>query len=435
MTSDLAPQQRGKVCSVRMKALPPSMREVSPAELFQHGTPLTEFPTPLVTLDGAALKSNIATMATWCRRAGIGLAPHGKTTMSQAIWKKQLDAGAWGITVATPWQLGVAIEWGIPRILLANEFVQPAYMSTVADTVGEGLSEIVVWADSVAGVAQLEEEFSRWEPARPLRVQVEVGAPGGRCGTRSRETSLRVAEAITAAPHLRLAGVAGYEGVIAHDAHDASLATVRAYLEELRDTHHAFSENGLYPPAPEGILVAAGGSAYFDLFAEVLAPLHEPHPTVGDPVHVLLNAGSYVTHDDGFYRGISPLGSARGTDELRSALNGWSTIISRPEPGLVILDGGKRDFPFDEGLPVVQGILRRGQACVEQLAEFPVAELNDQHTLVCVGDNSDFVIGDVLKLGLSHPCTTFDKWRALPVLDDSRTAMPQVVDMITTDFG
>lgn len=435
MTRDVDSREGVRRCGVGFKALPPSVWGVSIAEAFEGGIDLSELPTPLVTLDGAALESNIATMATWCNRAGIGLAPHGKTTMSRSLWRKQLDAGAWGITVATPWQMALAIDWDIPRILLANEFVQPAFMSVVADAVNRGHTEIVVWADSVPGVAILEAEFARHKPNRPLRVQVEIGALGARCGTRRRDEALRVAQEIAASPHLSLAGVAGYEGVIAHDARESSLGAIRAYLEDLRDTHRAFLEHGLYPPAPERILLAAGGSAYFDLFADVLAPLHDPNPASGHPVHVLLNAGSYVTHDDGFYRGISPLGSHRGTDELRSALHGWATVISRPEPGLVILDGGKRDFPFDEGLPRVQGILRRDRRVVEQLSEFPVTDLNDQHTLISVPEDSDYAVGDVLKLGLSHPCTTFDKWRALVMVDDARTAMPRAIDLITTDFG
>ena len=76
---------------------------------------------PLLVLKETALAHNIAVMAEWCRHNGFLLAPHGKTTMCPQIYRRQLDAGAWAITVANVSQAMVCVRSGIRRILIANQ--------------------------------------------------------------------------------------------------------------------------------------------------------------------------------------------------------------------------------------------------------------------------------------------------------------------------
>ncbi|WP_245992063.1 alanine racemase [Mycetocola lacteus] len=412
---------------------------------------LRDLTTPLVTVDESAIAHNIETMRAWCERAGVGLAPHGKTTMNRVLWQRQLDAGAWGITVATPWQLSVALGWRIPRIMLANALVQPAYLRLVSDALRDTDTDtrIVVWADSLRAVeimdavlreasgaenAALGAEAGRPEAAeaagtaRPLEVLVELGQHGGRTGARTHEEAIAIASAISASPALALAGVAGYEGALAHHGDEASLAIIRGYLNRLADLDDALRDS--YDPRIESVIVTAGGSAYFDVVAEVLSPRHAP----AEGREVLMRSGAYISHDDGFYRGITPLGRS-GEANFRSAIHGWSTVVSRPEPGIALLDGGKRDLPFDEGLPEVQGVRRFGQETLEELPGASVTAMNDQHTFLALPADSTLRVGDVVRLGLSHPCTTFDKWRALIVIDDVRAEHPLATDVLYTEFG
>jgi D-serine deaminase-like pyridoxal phosphate-dependent protein len=110
--------------------------------------PLLDLPTPLLTVDLDALEHNVATMAAWCRAAGVDLAPHGKTTMSPDIWRLQLDAGAWGITVATAFQAAVAREAGVRNVVLAGTtFSEEALVALAADP---GSTRVLMWVDSVA---------------------------------------------------------------------------------------------------------------------------------------------------------------------------------------------------------------------------------------------------------------------------------------------
>ncbi|CAM5540086.1 amino acid deaminase [Streptomyces avidinii] len=411
----------------RFKALPAAAHGMTVGRYLATGPALHDLGTPLLTLDAAALGHNARTMADWCRRAGVVLAPHGKTTMAPALWRAQLDAGAHGITLANLPQLRVARAFGVSRLMLANTLLDPAALAWLAGELdGDAGFAFTSWVDSVASVELMDRALRAAGARRPVEVLVELGAPGGRTGARDLAAAEEVAAAVVAAPALRLAGTAGYEGALAHEASEAGLAAVRGYLRALAALHRRL--DGSYEsPAP---VVTAGGSAYFDTVAEELAPLAGQVPgTI-----VVVRAGAYLAHDDGFYRTISPLSRTPGEVPLRSAMHGWSRVVSRPEPELALLDGGKRDFPFDEGLPAPQSVRGPGpRSAAAPLTAGAVTALNDQHAFLRgAGDRAP--VGAVVRLGLSHPCTAFDKWSLIPVLDDADAEHPRVVDLVRTYF-
>ncbi len=408
-----------------LKSLPLDGSYDDPSLLAHEQPLLSGFPTPLVTLSERALRHNVATMARWTQERGVQLAPHGKTTMSRELWQRQLDAGAWGITVATPWQLSVALDWDVPRVMLANALVQPAAIRALAPRLAD--HQVLVWADSLRTVEILDSTLAQAEAPEPLGVLVELGSPGARTGARTRRECLDVARAVADSPWLRLAGVAAYEGAVAHTTAEADLAAVRAYLREAAALHAELAEAGLYAGAQPGV-VTAGGSVYFDLVTEELGPL------AGERTQVILRSGAYVTHDDGFYREVTPLNRVPGGQFL-PAIHGWASVISRPEPGLVLVDGGRRDFPFDEGLPEPQAVRRFGSQTLEPLTGAVTTAVNDQHAFVTVAEDCPVQVGDVIRFGLSHPCTTFDKWQALPLVDDTLGSEPRVIGLVETAFG
>jgi D-serine deaminase-like pyridoxal phosphate-dependent protein len=273
-------------------------------------------------------------------------------------------------------------------------------------------------------------------PSRPLSVLVELGAPGGRTGARSVPEAGKVASAVAASRWLRLAGVSGYEGALAHDASSGGLGAVRTYLEDLARLHRTLLAEGRYAGADE-VVVTAGGSAFFDVVAEVLGPLAGTDADTGLRCVVQLRSGAYLVHDDGFYRGISPFSRGAGTRPLRSAMHAWARVVSNPEPGLVLLDAGKRDVPFDEGLPEPQLVADRLGAPARPLSGAQVTDVNDQHSFLRFGPEStetQLRVGQVVRLGLSHPCTAFDKWRLIPVVAGDDDADPVVVDLVRTYF-
>lgn len=412
------------------KAVQPDWYGRTTEEVVRAAPTLDELSTPMMTLDRAAIDHNLAAMRTWCDRAGLSQAPHGKTTMAPALWQEQLDAGCWAITVANEPQLRAARGMGVPRIVLANLLVRKEGLTWLAAELDQDPDlEVMCWVDSTAAVQLMDEALGDAGAQRPVSVLVELGSPGARTGARTYEEACIVAEAALASPTLALVGVAGYEGSITHDASAESVEAVDGYLRELVRLHRRLL--GSYEGA-EAIL-SAGGSMFFDRVSAVLGP----EAGAGGPVRtrVVLRAGAYVVHDDGIYRRWTPAARGGGP-ELLPAMHVWARVISMPEPGRAYLDAGKRDLPFDEGLPEIQLLRRRegDQVTTTPLSGHEIVATNDQHAHVAVPAGSPLRVGDVVRLGLSHPCTAFDKWSLIPVVDSSSARIPVVTDLVRTYF-
>ncbi|WP_101847078.1 alanine racemase [Zhihengliuella sp. ISTPL4] len=370
---------------------------------------LSDLQTPVLTVHADAIAHNEDTVFGWAAREGVRLAPHGKTTMAPALWQRLLDAGAWGISVATPWQARVAVDAGVDTVLIANGVTDGAAARELgALLVADADLRILCGADSLAGVAILAEALA--DAPRPLDVLVELGGAQGRTGARTVGEGERIAEAIAAAPGLRLAGVTGYEGPFGPDRSADSVAAVDGFLATLIELHRRLR----YPDGLRPVL-SAGGSAFPDRAAAVLG-------TVSGEAEVVLRSGAFQIHDDGFYSRMSPFGPLTDTAPLRSAMHAWSRVVSHPEPGLALLDAGRRDVPFDIDLPVPQSVAGA------------VTALNDQHAFLRPADGETVDVGDVVRLGLSHPCTAFDKWRVVAVIDDPDAADPRVIGAVATCF-
>jgi D-serine deaminase-like pyridoxal phosphate-dependent protein len=343
---------------------------------------------PVMVVHRDAIEHNIATMAAFARDHGMELAPHVKTHMSPEIAARQLDAGAWGLTVATPRQARAVRGFGASRIMVANQVVDPAGLDwAAAELERDPGFEFLSFVDSVAGVDILAKRAS----SRPFRVLAELGHEGGRAGCRSVDELVELAGYVQRADGVELVGVAGYEGAL------RTARDVRKYLDLLQE---AVEHLRVRTP-----ILSVGGSQWFDVIGRHL---------VATQARVLLRSGAYVSHDDGYYRERTPFNRIDG--ELRPALEVWAHVLSTPEPGLAIVGLGKRDAPYDEGLPIP----KRGGVTV--------AKMQDQHTIVHA---DGLKAGDLVAFGISHPCTAFDKWRSLPLVDREY----RIVGTITTHFG
>ncbi|NIL75031.1 amino acid deaminase [Rhodococcus sp. B10] len=404
------------------KSVPPQAWGLGIREFLATRPTLSQFQTPLLTLDDGRLQHNVDVMATWAEKSGVKLAPHGKTTMAPTLWRRQLESGAWAITLATIWQVQTARSFGVDRVMLANALVDPVGLTWLARELDEHPEfEFVCWADGLDTVRAMNHILDNTTGTRPVDIVVELGGEHGRTGARTIEEARSVAKAVADSPRLNLVGVGGYEGALSHDRSDSGLEAVRTYLDAVGALHRELDAAGLYSGTA---LITAGGSAYQDLVVERLASFADEDGARGVPTSVVLRSGAYIIHDDGFYSQISPMIPARSDDALTSAMHGWARVVSRPEPGLALLDAGKRDLPFDEGLPTPQSI---------DAAE--VTALNDQHAFLRFPDDDAAApIGSVVRLGLSHPCTAFDKWRLIPVIDDADAEDPRVVDLVHTFF-
>ena len=306
------------------------------------------FLLPTMVLHEAALAHNIRLIADYCTAMGISLAPHGKTTMAPAIFERQLAAGAWAMTLATPWQARVAAMSGVPRIVIANEVVDDAGIAWLGSTLDGDQPEVYCWVDSIAGVDLLDRGLGSHE--RRLPVCIEVGIPDGRAGVRTLDQALGVARRVSASSSLRLAGVSCFEGVAQGTDPAERDGVVRALIDVVRAVGRSIDAEVAAGGGTE-IILTGGGSQYLDLVVDGLrAPLGTQLP-----VRVVLRSGCTVSHDDGGYDLVSPFGSVRAGSgpRLRSALRVWAPVLSVPEPGRAIAGAGKRDLPHDGALPPV----------------------------------------------------------------------------------
>ncbi len=403
----------------RFKGLPPDADGLTVGELAAERRSIFDggFTTPVLTLSAPALEHNLAQLEEYSAKHGLAFAPHGKTSMAPQLFARQLAHGSWGITAATASHVRVYRAFGVQRIFLANELVDAAALRWLsAELAADPDFRFVAYVDSVRGVELMDAALTH-----RVDVVVELGAPGARTGVRDEAEAHRVADAVAAARHLRLVGVAGYEGELP----DKTEQSVSAWLRKLVAVARELDARGRFGEADE-IVLSAGGSAWFDSVAEVFSTVTPDD--FSRPLLKLLRSGAYVTHDDDHYRRITPFHD-RVEGSLRPAFRLWAQVVSQPEPGLAVVNAGKRDAPYDLGLPVPQ-VVRTASGAERAAAGMRVVKLADQHAFVELEEGAAVQVGDWVGLGLSHPCTTFDKWQLIPLVEQDGT----VVDFVRTFF-
>jgi D-serine deaminase-like pyridoxal phosphate-dependent protein len=345
--------------------------------------------------------------------------------MAPQLFHRQIEHGAWGITLAVPHQVRVARAFGIQRVFLANELVDAAalrWISTELDADSD--FRFVCYVDSVRGVGLMDAALTDAGAVRPVDVVVELGAgEGARTGVRTEAECAAVADAVAGTRTLRLAGVAGYEGEVP----DADPERVHAWLRRLVALAADFDKAGRFDGAGlDEIVLSAGGSAWFDAVADVFAEV----PALSLPVLKLLRSGAYVSHDDGHYREVTPFNRVPAEGALEPAFRLWTQVVSRPSAEQAFTNAGKRDAAYDLDLPFAQ-VVRPSDGGPERPATgITVSGLSDQHAWLRTAPEAGLEVGDWVGLGLSHPCTSFDKWQLIPVAEADGT----VVDYIRTFF-
>lgn len=376
------------------------------------------FSWPVMTLDESALTHNVTTMADFCARNGFHLAPHVKTHMSAGLWERQHEAGAWGATVATADQLRKVRAWGTEHILLANQLTDARELAWLAEQAigAEDDEDLQVWlyADSHAGVDLLSAHLAAPQVRERVGVLIECGHAGGRTGARTLAEVTALARAAEAAG-LRVVGVSGYEGSVAKGTDAGALAAVGEFCTGLLQAADAVAEE----VPVEAPVLSVGGSAYLDVVESVLA-----HADVTARHRVVVRSGAYLSHDHGIYARSDPWSRMREPARLQPALRLWAQVLSVPEPGLVLCGAGRRDAPFDADLPIPLRVhatvgSSSGAGSARDLSG-TTTRLNDQHLFLHTDDAVQ--VGEVIEFGISHPCTSFDKWPTLPLLREHRVA-------------
>jgi D-serine dehydratase len=417
-----------------LKGFPALQPPLPLADVAARGWTLrsAELPTPLAVVRQQALAHNIAWMQDFAAARGVQLAPHGKTTMSPQLFRRQLDAGAWGLTFANVHQLRLGLGAGARRALIANQLVNAAELAELLQLRRRHPGvELAFFVDSQAQLDLLAAHWARLG-AGEARVDVLIELGTSRCGVRDHDTALALARALKTHPALRLRGVGFYEGLQVAGETGPDRALMQQWQARVEALLEAIEAEGLLDGDARPLWLSGGGSALFDLVAPVLAGRPGQARRLG-----LLRSGCYICHDHEHYGRYmqamdARLGTPLGEPSLQPALEVWTQVLSCPEPGLALLNAGRRDVSFDQGWPLPVWHLQ-GRTRAPAPAAWRVTGLNDQHAYLRwdPAETDGPAVGDRVALGPSHPCTTFDKWAWMAVVDED----DRVVDAITTQFG
>lgn len=386
---------------------------------------------PAAVLYADRVEHNLKWMQDFVTRYGVKLAPHGKTTMAPQLFRRQIETGAWGITLATAHQTRAAYRGGISRVLMANQLVGRRNMAIIAELLSDPDFEFFCLVDSVEGVEQLGEFFRASK--RTLQVLLELGVPRGRTGVRDADTRRAVLDAIARYPDsLKLAGVEIYEGILKEE------SEVRTFLRDALNVTEELAAAGRFSRSPA--LLSGAGSAWYDVVAEEFAKA-----TQAGAIDVVLRPGCYLTHDVGVYKQAqsqiltrNPVAREMGV-ALLPALQLWAYVQSIPEPGRAIVGFGKRDAAFDAGFPEPTRHYRPssdgsgGSGEPREIAAsegWEIFQMMDQHAYLQIPAGADIKVGDMIGFDISHPCLTFDKWRQVLMVDGQY----RVTEVIETFF-
>jgi D-serine dehydratase len=378
---------------------------------------------PSAVLYEDKIAHNLRWMQAFAASYGAKLAPHGKTTMAPKLFARQLQAGAWGITLATAHQTRVAFEYGVRRILMANQLVGKQNMAIIARLLQDPQFEYFCLVDSATGVESLAGFFQSC--GQRLNVLIELGVDGGRTGVRNRQQLTALLAALgERRDHIALCGIELYEGVLKEE------QLIRQFLQRAVDVSAELAEQNRFDRTP--VILSGAGSSWYDVVAEVFSQAN-----LGCLFDVVLRPGCYLTHDVGIYRTAqhqiesrNPIAQRMGSG-LLPALQLWAYVQAVPEKDKAIIALGKRDAAFDAGLPVPALHYRPGRLAPSAVPTgWQLSGMMDQHAYLRIAQGDDICVGDMIGFDISHPCLTFDKWRYLPVLDPEY----RVIDVVQTFF-
>lgn len=284
-------------------------------------------PTPALILDLDALRANLIGMQAWADENGVALRPHAKTHKSPWVAAQQVAAGAAGICVSKLSEAEVMVHAGIHDVLITSPLPRTK-VDRLLDLAQ--LGDLTVVVDDPDAVVHLDAACARRRTVLPVLVDVDVDVDmgQGRTGVRNAKGVRDLAALCASRPALRFRGLQAYSGhlQLVRDAADRSTRVEAAHrrlgrIVDNRRTH----------ALPVEVVTGEGtGTA---VFAPRSGVITEVQP------------GSYLVMD----------GQYAAVDRHQPALHVLTQVISRPEPGMAVVDAGWKAVSTEYGMPVVAG--------------------------------------------------------------------------------
>lgn len=345
--------------------------------------------TPALVVDLPTLERNLIAMQRLADGFGLALRPHTKTHKSPALARRQLEAGARGITVAKVGEAEVMVEAGLEDVLIANQVIGAAKLERLARLAER--ARIAILVDSVEGVRQLDEALARRGASMEVMVEVDTGKR--RCGLERVEDVLEVARAVESARHVRLRGLETHEGHVpegaksAEDLRQRSEAAGRR-LVEVTETLRA---RGL------AVRELSVGSTPAAPYTGRVRGLTEMRP------------GTYVFHD------VNQMAIEQATPD-DCALSVLATVISRPARDRAVLDSGSKTLFAERARP---GFSReyKGFGYLREAPDAVLSSLSEEHVVVEWPAGPDLAVGDRVHIIPNHVCPCVNLHEEMYVVD------------------
>jgi len=322
--------------------------------------------TPALLIDVEKMERNLKTMADYFEGRPADLRPHTKTHKCPILAHKQLNAGAIGITCAKLGEAEVMAQAGIRDILIANQIIGPQKIARLANLAHH--CDIMVAVESSQNAADLSNAAQA--VGSTIRVLIEVDVGMHRCGVKSVEDGLALAQILLSSPGLEFEGIMGYEGhaVMIPDFEDREKACIDS-MQVLISVKTILEKNGI-----ECGIVSAGGTGTYNIAGA--------YPGVTE-----IEGGSYIVMDAKYHSVLQ---------DFECALTLLTTVTSRPDKESAILDAGMKAMTFEFGMPELINLPGAG-----------ISFLSEEHGHLYLED-ADPKVGDKVELIPSHCCTTIN---------------------------
>ncbi len=330
-----------------------------------------ELSTPALVIDLDVVERNLDRMASYCRRACIGLRPHTKTHKTLEFARMQLERGAVGLTVAKVGEAEIMAKTGATQILVAHPLFGREKLSRLA-RIARDVDVLIAIDDeaTAASISQAAVDFGC-----TMGILVEFDAGFGRCGLPPGPACLRLARMIEKLPNVKMRGLMTYFGS-AWGSEEERKQEVNKIASCVEQAINAFQQAGM------ALEIISGGSTPAADFSHGVPGLTEIRP------------GTYIFNDmNTYYQGACSLEDC--------AARVVTTVISTAIPGQAVIDAGSKTLSQD---PLGSGPMT-GYGYVVEKPEVPLFKLNEEHGYLRTSPSSCFKIGDVLSLIPNHVCT------------------------------
>jgi D-serine deaminase-like pyridoxal phosphate-dependent protein len=326
------------------------------------GARKSELDTPALVVDLDVLDRNIGRISRVCSEHGVHWRPHIKGQKTPEVVRRELAAGAIGITCAKLGEAEAMVAAGIDNVLIANQVVGATKIGRLVEL--SRRARVMVAVDDVHNIEALNRAAT--EQGVRFEVVVEVDTGMKRAGVPPGRPAVDLARTIAATAGLRFAGLMSWEGHAARipDPHDKRRAVADA-VGALVATADLIRRSGL---AVE--IVSCGGTGTYPLTAAI--------PGVTE-----IQAGGGVFSDIA-YRTLYQI-------DHPCALTVVTTVTSRPAPTRIVCDAGKKSMSGDTALPEPVGL--SDVASVRLSAEHAIIDLARENATLRVGDMLEFVVG------------------------------------------